>query len=91
MAENRGRYVVYGYVAEEHEPGNPEFEPRSSVDQHRAGAAVIYDTDDRWEAKRIVNIEGGFIRDEKWFVAVGALDTQEGGIIGFVPEESDAR
>ena len=86
MAE-RGRYVVYGYVAEEHEGNEPDFQPRSAAEQHRAGAKVIYDTDDRWEAKRLVSIEGGFIRDDKWHVAVGALDTQDGGIIGYVPEE----
>jgi len=87
--EARGRYVVYGYVAEEREGGgDPDFQPRTAAEQHRADAQVIYDTDDRWEAKRIVNIEGGFIRDDKWFVAVGALDTEEGGIIGYVPEET---
>jgi len=87
MTEDRRRYVVYGYVAQEREGNEPDFQPRSAAEQHRAGAMPIYDTDDRWEAKRIVNIEGGFIREDKWYVAVGALDTEEGGIIGYVPEE----
>jgi hypothetical protein len=84
-----GRYIIFGYIADEHELGNPDFSERDQDDARLRSAQRIYDTDDRFEARRIVNIEGGFIRDDKWHVAVGALDTQDGGILGYVPTEGD--
>jgi hypothetical protein len=84
-----GRYLIFGYIAEEQDDINPDFPGAGESDFRLTKSQVIYDTDDRWEARRLVNIEGGFIRDGKWHVAVGALDTETNGILGYVPPETD--
>jgi len=86
MPELQGRYIVYGFEAVDRE-SNAAFEPRDVVEQHRRDARPVYATDDRWEAKRIVGTEGGFIRNDRFIVCVGALDTETQGIYGFVPAE----
>lgn len=83
-----GRYRIFGVVPSEHDEGNPGLDPEAQ----RVGSTVeLYGTDDKEEAKKIIN-EGGFLRDvrgkEIWCAATWAQDTNTGGTIGDAPESA---
>lgn len=78
MAEER--YVVFGFIPSEHELGNPNLNPEA---QKVPKSVPIYSTDDEQEALKIVR-EGGFIKNDQWFAAVGAQDRQTGNKVGNV-------
>lgn len=76
-----GQYVIYGVIPEEHEETNSD----TPEDQRVAGTAPIYSTDDKAEARKIMQ-EGGFIDEgNNWKVAIWAKDTVGGGTMGAVP------
>jgi hypothetical protein len=81
-----GRYIIYGVVPSQHADNNRD----TPEDQRIGGTVPIYGTDDKEEAKRLVNVEGGFFRNDQWYAATWAKDTVGGGTIGNVPTEASS-
>jgi hypothetical protein len=67
------RYQLIGHVTVEHDVN----EQVMTREQQQGTNEVVYETDDRDEAQKLVR-EGGFIRqrDSKWIAVTGARDTQ---------------
>lgn len=77
------RYELYGFKPEEHDDANRD---TSVTHQKLTSVIKVYDTDDRNEAKQIVQ-EGGFVSPAMGYVVVqGAKDTETNRVIGLVPE-----
>lgn len=77
-----GRYVIYGVIPSEHEDDNSDTPSAQKI----GGTVPIYDTEDREEARSVMNA-GGFFRKEQWYAAIWAKDTVDGGTIGEVPAD----
>jgi hypothetical protein len=60
------RFVIMGYLAQEHEQGEA---PKGAEEQ------PIYETNDAEEAKKILQA-GGFIREGQWLVASRIIDNR---------------
>lgn len=76
------RYKLYGVKPAEHANNNDDTNPK---DQVLHNAVVVYETDDKDEAMKLVR-EGGFVSEKDGYIAVqGAKDTINGGTVGIVP------
>lgn len=72
------RYKAYGVIPKEHEDDNRDLSPGSSPDAQKvAQEEVLYETDDRDEA-RTIKQNGGFVKDEKFFAVTRVVDSQAG-------------
>lgn len=78
-----GRYKIYGVVPSEQDDLNTDLGT-----QRIGGTVELYATDDRDEAKQIIQ-NGGFMRGDMWFAATWARDTATGGTIGDAPMETE--
>jgi hypothetical protein len=68
------RYALFGTVAQEREFNRPEdFKSQGTED----GAALIYETDDRDEARAIYEA-GGFSRNGVWNAVTRVVDRAKG-------------
>ena len=68
------RYGLYGVLAQEYESNKPEdFGKQEASD---SGSVLIYETDDRDEAREIYQ-SGGFMRDGQWNVVTRVEDRQK--------------
>jgi hypothetical protein len=77
------RYALYGVIPTERETNEPmSFEEQNVGD---SGVVLIYETDDREEA-RIIYESGGFERDGVWNVVTRVEDRTK----GTVRQQSDA-
>lgn len=76
-----GRYKLYGFKPASYEDNNVDAPVNH---QKMTESVVVYQTDDRNEAKNIVQ-EGGFISKNQGYIAVqGAVDSMTGGTIGTI-------
>lgn len=84
MTDITGRYLVFGASVSEHEENNDDLDPsRQKVEKY----TPVYGTDDREEAKAIVNA-GGFRRGEEFIAVLWAEDTVDGRTFGDKPADS---
>ena len=65
------RYGLYGVIAEEYEANKPEDYAKQQAEDR--GGLLIYETDDREEARAIYTA-GGFEREGQWHVVTRVED-----------------
>jgi hypothetical protein len=77
------RYKLYGFKPAEHDDNNTD---TNSHHQNLTKVVLVYETDNKDEAKKLVS-EGGFVSPTLGYVVIqGAKDVIDGGSIGLIPE-----